>query len=218
VFDGRYYFIYTPAGTTANQIGIFNPADPQERLTFLDLDAKALYSDVETAGLYAVLAGRVVLLDGDNGNPMRLTWKSRHDRMARPLNLSVLKVVSDVFTGHGVTNFFDSHGAARAFAAAHNAALDFPGYVAGACGASAFGLLAFGYDEWIDPLPDLGDGVVVRVYGDHELRAERTVKTRDPVRLPGGYQAEHYEIEVESAVQVEQVVGATSVAELNQVP
>lgn len=70
----------------------------------------------------------------------------------------------------------------------------------------------------LSALQVLADGypVTVKVYGDKTLRHTATVTSEQPVRLPAGYIARDYELEVSGASTVSAVLAANGIAELAQ--
>lgn len=61
-----------------------------------------------------------------------------------------------------------------------------------------------------------GYPLTFRLYGDGELRATRTVTNDEPFRLPGGYLASTYEIEIEGTYAVTEAKIAESIFELSE--
>lgn len=219
VYDQRYFFCFDTDGAGNNQVGILNPADIDEAFVTVNANAKALFSDLEDDALFMLIDGQVKQFDADPTTPLVYTWRGKRDRLASPENMACVQLKAD-FTLSGTIGgegSFAEYNALRAeIAAANDALIDEE--LDEMMGMEALGLGVLGLDGYLDEPPALGDGVIVRVYGGKQLRAEITVGDSNPRRLPGGYKADEYEIELEGQITVEQDRMATSIRELNQVP
>ena len=65
---------------------------------------------------------------------------------------------------------------------------------------------------------DGGASCTVKLYGDGVLRATRTIASEDPVRLPSGYKASRWEMEITGNAPIWSVVVAVAEADLDQLP
>ena len=58
--------------------------------------------------------------------------------------------------------------------------------------------------------------VTFKLWADEQLRATRTVSDNEPFRLPGGYLASRFEVEVSGTNQVSEVKVAENIFELSE--
>jgi hypothetical protein len=60
------------------------------------------------------------------------------------------------------------------------------------------------------------DGITARVYADGAEKAAKAITGPRPVRLPGGFRAREWEIEIETADDVQEVVMAETMGEIGR--
>ncbi len=238
VYDGRYAGFFTlPNGgnvidggsTDLGGIGFFlDKADSPVRalythmdvasfamappLTFMNFYARCIYLDRLTGNLYAVseLNNHIYQLDGDPVNYMTTSWKSKRFQLAAPVNMAVVQVDAQ----------FQSPSA-QAYSQLYNSivnannALFAAGDLKGEMGEQMMGAYIMDGSA-MQPLPESQDVQTfqVIVYADGEQVVTYSPQDNEPMRLPGGYRAQIWEVEVAGNTPVRAVTLAGSMKEL----
>lgn len=178
--------------------------DPMTAFTELQYDASvvAIHTDRET--------GDVILLD-DDGNlqkwdavvnsPLIYTWRSKPYMLPKPTNFGALQLRGE-FTNDFVVD-----------------PVPIPPIFPYAINTTTFNVLLINGPR----LPSTGSSfnpsvVSVKVYADGELVYARNIDSEEPRRLPSGFKAHQWEVEVSGAVSLFSVVLASTMKELEQVP
>jgi hypothetical protein len=141
---------------------VFDFADENPMLTFLDFYAAATYAAPETDTLYCNLPdtqGKSRICAWEKGTePLTATWRSKTFNLPRPATFGAARIDSD----------FD-HGP-----------------------------------------------MTLRIFADNVLRLETQLDHTNPVRLPAGFRAARWEIELQGSSRVTQVAMATTIDDLEQ--
>jgi len=212
-YDGRYYASYRY---------VDERGDPQRGTIILDLsgdqpfvirtnvETKAFHYVVETGGLYYLDEGNIFQWDAP-GRPSEIqVWRSKEFIMPRPTNFgAILAEVLDLLTPEQIATIEQEIADAQA---EREALFVSTGTLEGAVNDTAINAMALNGDS-LPTVPTLSRDVSVNVYADGVLRATVSRVNR-MARLPSGFKAQKWEIEVTGDMPVEQVTLATSGAEL----
>lgn len=199
--EGQYIGLY------ANQLGfVFSPSDPFSALTELQqMGVRAIAKDDVLGHTLLLLGGgRVERFDGDYANPMTYNWRSKPYLVPKPVNFGGLQL----------------RAAFGQLTTVSQPPLPLPpspdGYainepdINDELAVSTEGPIRTGNDHL--------DGVLVRVYGDGKLRWEQLVRSEAPVRLPSGYKAVEWEIEMSGQIPVVSATLASTFKALEATP
>lgn len=214
VYDGRYY-AYAPG---ISRVLVFDPNEPDDACTFLNIQPTALWSDFQADGLYMAIGGSIYQWDSDGTVLRQYDWRSKVFTDPRPNNKAYARILfnfnNPLVSPSHLVGSFTSYTATRNLAINDNLLMQNAAYAGSAFGAHSFGEVPFGADDYIDPIPDIGTGITLNVYGDAVLRSSQVVTTEDPVRLPGGYLAKEWEVEVLGKVNIEEIALANAMSDL----
>jgi hypothetical protein len=150
--------------------------------------------------------------DSTTGDPEQLYWRSKQFVLPHPDTFGSILVETGIISQSDI----DAREAEIAAALQANAdLLDEPEGIGGELAGAAIAEVAFAGDL-LEPVPlSLGSGVTVNVYADEELVA--TVGTLDRVaRLPAGFTARIWEVDVFADIEVTQITMARTTDELKQ--
>lgn len=170
------------------------------------------------------------------------TWRSKSFIVPKPCNFGALQIrgawtdtyvaSGDVFSSPGPLGWAINDGEHDDFPLIDWLPTPPPGGAFGAINGPSEELFgnpadypALGYSINGPVYPDINDFTVpdgvyvtVKLYGDGVLRWTGYVSSADPVRLPSGYKATEWELEVTGAVKLSTIVLASTIKELEQVP
>ena len=216
VHDGRYICWFDPDGGGTYTGLIFDPREKNAFLIYIDKSATAAVSDLINDALYAVIDGVIKKWDGATTNILTYTWKSKKEVLSKPINMGALQIHGD-FSSLPSGPVSDAYAAARDAIIAVNAALwADTTFDEGSIGGDYIGAHPIGGNSYQDVPAALDTGLTVRVYGDGNIRAVKLVDKETPYRLPGGFRAKAWEVEVEGRVPVEAIYLASSISELRR--
>jgi hypothetical protein len=214
--SGMYVASYDTIDAEANAISEFLIVHTEQQAPFLaraDATAQAFFFDKPSGNLYYLVdTGAVVQFDPTSGAPVDLYWKSRPMLLPRPDNMGVIQIDG---TNAQTPEEAAAIAAARAAAIAANAAL-----LAAPLGSELDGVAinAFAVDgDDLEDLPAAARSVTVGVYADGALVANVST-VGAPVRLPSGFKARKWEVDVFGTVQIEQIAVASTMLELAGMP
>ena len=202
VYENRYLGFYS------DSMGfVFNWEDPSTAWTDVQHpDITDVATDATTSRTLLLSRNRVLEWDGDMYNPMAYAWRSKPLVIPKPANFGALQVRAA----------FDWVADSRPDAYPPvDPALDDP------LGTNTSSINAGGAIDGPatnDPYDPAYSGVYVRVYGDKKLRWEGMVRSEDPVRLPSGYKADEWEVELTGSVPVFSCVVASTGKALEETP
>jgi hypothetical protein len=236
LYDDRYYGFYTGGGENSDESGaiIFDPKEPGATFTTLVFQEHptALHSDLESDTLYMMKGDEIAQYDAGGGF-LTYTWLSKLFTTRYPVCFKAAKVkltsgdgVSDgdysdaldaataalearlegtaISATFGTSNNYDS-GAIGGYAVAQYEQAGGPyTQVSGSIGSPVFAFMRL-YSQF-----DNGSGTIER-----HLVHEESLLDDKPFRLPGGYLADQWDIELNgSDVRIHEVLLGTSMREL----
>lgn len=238
VYDGRYAGFFTlPAGgdlidgggTDLGGYGFFlDKADEPVRalyahmdvasfamappLTFMNFYARCLYLDRNTGYLYAVNQQdyKIYQIDGDPVNSMTSDWKSKRFQFPAPVNFSVIQADA-LFQDPDIAQYNNEYNAI----VQANQAVYASGEMHGLMDDSLMGGYTVDGSD-LQPLPEPADQLTcqVIVYAGGQPVLTWTPVDNEPVRLPGGFRSQIWEVEVAANFPIRSVTMATSMKEL----
>lgn len=211
-YNGRYFTSYSYSDVNGTEyIGTFimDLTGEQPFLIRSDVRASAMYYDVPTGQLYMLVDGSVYEWDALSEPSALLSWKSKLFVMPKPTNFGAILVESDA----GITS--DQVEAIEAeieLITAQNAAILAQASIGGDFGGAALNAYDINGDDLLQ-VPTVSRTVSVSVYADRKLVA--TVgKVNQMERLPSGFLATLWEVEVASDTEITQITMAGTGAEL----
>lgn len=183
-------------------------------LARMDIFTKACWHSIETSLLYYVdpTTGEIRIANAPNGARLNLYWKSKEFVTPQPINMSaiLIEAVSNI-----TQREIDLVAAAIAAIEAENDAIVLAGFTYGPVGSTTIAYSTIAADDR-RPVPSpLTLTMNVNVFADGVLVASVTDIGKIK-RLPGGYTARKWEIDVFTNFTVERIAMATSVDELKQ--
>jgi hypothetical protein len=148
--------------------------------------------------------GEVYAFDDDRYARFTYTWKSKPFMSPKPQNFGVLQVRGD----------FSLELRETTTVLVGNSSL-YGGALIGAIPyAAEGGDVAVGSESIVD----VPQSVAVKVFADGVLRWTGAVSSEDPVRLPSGFKAVHWEVEISGSAPVYSVTLASTGKALEQTP
>lgn len=238
VYDGRYVGAFTlPTGGDlidggATDLGgyvfLLDKADEPVRalyahmdvasfamappLTFMNFYARGLYLDRNTGFLYGINQKDygIYQLDGDPINSMVTDWKSKRFQFPSPINFACIQADAEFQIPSLAAYNQYYNNIVNANTIIYNS-----GITQGMVGDAMFGSFMFDGSA-MQPLPEPPDVLTcqVIVYADGNPVLTWTPVDNEPVRLPGGFRAQIWEVEVASNFPIRSVSMATSLKEL----
>lgn len=211
-YNGRYFTSYSY--TDANgieQLGtfIFDLTGEQPFMIRSDVRAEAMYYELSTGQLYMMIGGAVYEWDALSEPAALLSWRSKLFVVPKPTNFGAMLIESDsALTQEQI----EAIEADIARITAENEVIFAQDSLGGALGGSAMNVYAVNGDM-LKTIPTLNRTVSVSVYADRKLVA--TVgRVNKMVRLPAGFLATLWEVEVSSDTAITQITLAGSGYEL----
>jgi hypothetical protein len=169
----------------------------------------AMFYDISAGALYFLTsAGVIRRFDSPGGAPLNQLWRSKPLLLSRPCNFSVMRVdASDAADEAEAANI----NAAREAVITKNEAM-LTSSLGAELGGSLIGELTLAGDGLL-PLPNTAHEISINVYADDKL-VGTIRRTGKPQRLPSGFEARKWEVEVFGTARVQQIAVAESVTEL----
>ena len=202
LYEGRYIGLYS-----RQQGFVLDPSDPVAALT--DLQQQGVRAvgqdDIDDWPLMLLADGRVVRFDGRYMHPMTYVWRSKQYLMPKPLNFGAFQLRAD----------FDMLTKA-AQSPLPSPAPDPAGIVLNEPDINESEIM--GTPPPVRTGEEVLDAVLVRVFADEELVWEEMVRTEDTLRLPSGFKAAMYEVEVSGQIPLSSVTLASTAKELERAP
>ena len=195
---------------------IFDPVEPTSRLVDITVYAVAGHIRPEDDLCLAVVSGpdhNILSWAQNERSPHVLQWKSKDFRSPYPLNFAAAKVLCDpldILTA-------EEWAIQRAeIIAKYDEELS-SGSVGGAFNEGLLGDHALNGNKTdiINQMYSPPAPTTFRLYGDKVLRHSCKIENAEPFRLPGGYSAQAWEVEVTGSRPVKEIHIGTSVSELN---
>lgn len=215
-YNGRYLFAYDFydvrgqhfVGTMAIDL-----TGSQPFLIRYDIHALAMFFDETQGALFYLQGNTVMQWDGLYEQNAVMAWRSKLISVPTPTNFGAILIEADASI---------TAAEAQALAAARQAALDANAatFAAGNLGGVLGGQVLNQYDidgDVLLPVPSLNQSVTVNVYADQELVATVGELVNEVDRLPGGFKARLWEVEVVGTMPISQISLAGMARELQGV-
>ena len=213
--SGRYVAFYDTTAPNGSRIAgnliidLSNPA----YLIRAGTIARAAFFDVRDGGLYYLADGNIWRFDAPGSSPRPQYWRSKEFVLPAPDNFGAIRVDA---VGNPEALDEEALEAEQQLIMVQNQAMIDADATLGALDATALDIVPLGGDALaLMPVPP-GDNNV-GVYADG-VRVATVVEVNKAVRLPAGFRARKWEIDVAGTLQVEQIVMAKTMDELKQVP
>lgn len=211
-YNGRYFttFSFTDiTGVEFRGIFIIDLSGEQPFLIRTDVQAEAMYFDLPTGQLYLLYEGSVYEWDSLNEAPALLTWKSKLFVLPKPTNFGAILVEADSALSAeqilAIENEIAELTAANALILAQES-------IGGEINGGAIDEYAINGDQ-LNRIPTLGRSASVSIYADRKLVA--TVGALNKMtRLPSGFLATLWEVEVSADTTITQITLAGAGQEL----
>ena len=217
VVDDRYMAFYSNGGAGQNESGglVFDPADQETTLQTIGMTATASYSDLETDSLYLYTDGAIQAWKGGSSY-LAFQWKSKEFITPRPICFKAAVVRFTV--GQGFTEA-QREEAIAAQVAAVDASMYAGGVLAstGAFGGFSPAQYPVAGGPYLQAINELGISVTAnfKIFADGDLVFEKNLDSPKPFRLPGGYLAESWEVQVSGTnISVHEIMLAETMSEL----
>jgi hypothetical protein len=211
-YNGRYFtsFSYTDVtGTEFRGIFIIDLSGQQAFLIRTDVQAEAMYYDLPTGQLYLLKDASVYEWDALSEPSALLSWKSKLFVLPKPTNFGAILVESDVALTPEQVAAIEAEIASLT---AQNAAIFAQESIGGEIDGAALGEFALNGDELLK-VPTLSRNTSVSIYADRKLVATVGAVNR-MARLPAGFLATLWEVEVSSDTSITQITLAGTGQEL----
>lgn len=196
--NGRLYIAYTADNSLTKMLVFDGPL-----LTEVDLETSALYADVSSGELYLGTSEGVMLFDAIDRVVLSGNWRSKEFVFPAPVNLGAAKIDFDLAVDSAQQAAATT---ARNAALATNAAIRTSGNAQGAINASQVNeKLLHGSDFVAVPDAPAVNTVTFNLWQGDTLKASRVVSNTKAFRLPGGYKADNYSVEVITQCRVKEI-------------
>lgn len=208
--DGRLYYGVQESGERA-KILVFGT-----KLTVAEIEATALYADLQNGKLYYTVGNRVYAYNQPGTSFLPQDWKSKEFVLPQPCTLTAAKILFDTVIPPEVVV---AEQATYDADLATNVALVATGDVGGWLNGYALDGMTLNGDDLLslsNP-SNATASVSFELYADGELKHSRVVENGKPFRLPSGYLASRYAFRVTSTCRVKAVEIAENVEALRNV-
>lgn len=211
-YNGRYFASYSYADVKGQEfLGSFiiDLTGSQPFLIRTGVRANAMHYDIPTGALYMLVGDSVYEWDALSEPYSLQSWRSKLFVLPKPTNFGAMLVEAD----EGLTDEeVEAIKAEIERVKAHNEALFVQPSLGGELGGAALNVYEVNGDI-LEPIPTVSRNVSVSVYADRKLVA--TIgKVNQMARLPSGFKADKWEIEVTSDMPITQILMATTGMEL----
>lgn len=214
-YQGRYYASYRYSDhDLVERTGtlIFDLSGEMPFLVRNAVSAKAFHYSLEDGSLYYLIDNDIYEFDARGEASELMRWRSKQFILPRPTNFGAILIeAEDLLTEEERAALEEEAEKIRQ----ENAQKIAAGRVGGALGAAAFNVHAINGDDLKSP-PTFQNTAAVGVYADGRLVAVVN-KVNVMRRLPSGFLARQWEVEVSGNMRIAQITLATTGAELMQV-
>lgn len=196
---GRLYLAYEEADGRQSTL-IFDG----DLLVTADIPTYALYADVATSELFTSDADGIKAWDDQSSYPLNASWKSKDFVLPPPINLGAAKIEFDVAMDE-TTRAAIIAGIAEITAA--NAALIAAGNIHGSINSFAYNARVINGNA-LQKLPDnppSNEVTFILRKNYNEIVISRTVSNNSAFRLPAGYKADNFSVEVFSQCRIREI-------------
>lgn len=211
-YNGRYFTSYSYSDSNGNEqrgTFIFDLTGEQPFLIRSDVQADGMYYELSTGVLYLLIGGSIYEWDALSEPAALLAWRSKLFVVPKPTNFGAILIEADSAMTQEQTQAIEDE---ITRITAENAAIFLQDTIGGELGGAEINAYPVNGDQ-MKSIPTLNRTVSVSVYADRKLVA--TVgRVNKMVRLPGGFLATLWEIEVSSDTAITQITMAGSGAEL----
>ena len=214
--EGRYFASYRYDNLRGEeQVGtiIIDLTGGQPFIVRTNVVTRSFYYEIETGSLFFLKDSKVYEWDSLLRPNAFQSWRSKEFIMPRPTNFGAILVETNNYLTP------EEQAALEALVdetiADNEALYNSIETLGGALNASAINQYDVNGDA-LEPVPTINRTVAVNVYADDVLRASIT-KTGEMARLPSGFKAQKWQIEITGDIPVQQVTLATAGAELIEV-
>jgi hypothetical protein len=225
IYDNRYYGFYSGAGVSENDAGgiVFDPSEPTATFSQVTHRISGAHTFREEDGLYFIEETQdipVIRQYDDGGGEQQAFWQSGVAIMRRPVNFKTAKVrffaTTDITEAERAQGITDAVAVLDALEAANQL------FENGSWGGSALNSFAINSGPYLDILRDFGQATTITFHlyaldkdDNWVLRHTESVGSDKAFRLPGGYRADEYYIELTGAqVRIHEVSVAETMKEL----
>lgn len=211
-YNGRYFTSYSYADVRGQEfLGSFiiDLTGQQPFLIRSDIRANAMHYDIPSGVLYMLVGNTIYEWDALSEPYALQSWKSKLFALPTPTNFGAILVSADEgLTDEEVEAIEDE--AERVMES--NTILFAQASIGGELGGAALNVYEVAGDM-LESIPTVSRSVSVSVYADRKLVA--TIgKVNEMARLPSGFKADKWEIEVASDTPITQILMATTGQEL----
>lgn len=216
IYQDRYLAFYS------SQLGLtIGFDDPVTGFTELQQEGvQSVDLDTLTGQTMITIGNKVYEWDGDTTNVLAYTWQSKPFLVPKPLNYGAIQLRAD-FTGSSAAIPIPPAQGIGGYS------MNARGPINGFAGdlvpeAQRFGFSLNGPPAWLalglSPAPPApGPEIAVKVYGDGVLRWFGAINSETPRRLPSGYKAVKWEVEVQGSSALFSFALAETFKDLEQV-
>lgn len=211
-FEGRYLasYSYTDAeGVSQTGSIILDLSGAQPFIVRSSMVAKAMAYDLEQSKLFYLAGESVYEWDARGEIRDQFTWRSKDVVLPKPSNFGAILIESDDVLSDSELDAIEAE--ATAIRAANQTLWD-SGVLGGALNEAPLNAYALNADG-LQAVPEVNQSIGVAVYADGELRAVVNAVNATQ-RLPGGFLARQWEIEVTGDIGVTQIALAGTASEL----
>lgn len=214
-YNGRYFTSYDYSDADGVEyLGTFiiDMTGEQAFLIRAQVRADAMFYELTTGLLYMLVGDQVFEWDSLTEPTELLSWRSKLFVVPTPTNFGAILVEADsALTAEEIAAI----EAEIARITAENAAAFLLPSIGGELNGMEMNVLDVNGDI-LEPIPNMGFNVSVSIYGDRKLVATVN-KVNQMARLPGGFKATWWEIEVASDMPISQITLAGTGLELAEV-
>ena len=196
--NGRVYVGYEP-DSGVRKVLVFDG----QMLTDLAIDCQELYADPATGDLYVADATGIRLFDDPTEVVLTGNWKSKEYVFPAPVNLGAAKIdyVVAVSASQQAAQL-----AAIAAATATNTAILLAGNANGSLNSSQINEKVLHGSDLVDvPSAPATNTITFNLYTGDTLKVSRVVDSTRAFRLPAGYKADAYSIEIISQCEIKEI-------------
>lgn len=215
LYDNHYIGFFND-GTNYSGICFARNDDPA--LTFIDFPATGVFTETATGNVYGVsnTTNKIYQIDGDAVNIGTFLWRSKRFVMQKPTSFAALKINANYTYMNDISAFTL---ALAAFNATNSAifAVTTASLGGGPSDVKLAGLLLNGSNMntgFTNPL-DFRSAVVT-IFADNVVVYSVGITNLEPIRLPAGFLAYEWEIQISGNVPLRGVAMSTSISELKQ--
>lgn len=171
-------------------------------ITTSDLELRELYADESKAELYISDRVGIKLWDARNGLPLTYNWRSKEIVLAKPLNFGAAKIDYDPIIAPEIQAALQ---AAADIVVANNTALRAAGSYKGGYNAHRYNRTYVGGSLLRQPPTIPSNNINFTLRANNRIVFSRTITSESPFRLPAGYKADKYTLEVFSQAKIKEI-------------